>query len=131
MRHDQVRLLGYIKHHDILNHLALLDVGLYPRPIDFDGRHSIKLLEYMAVGIPIIATDVTESFHVKAANCGLIAAEPNTFANHILLLWSERNYCMRLGNAGKRYVISYDWDVLAKHYEEVVLANCSLTLCKR
>ncbi|MEM2011674.1 MAG: glycosyltransferase, partial [Nitrososphaerota archaeon] len=36
------------------------------------GRLSFKLLEYMAAGRPVVATDVDESFPIKESGAGII-----------------------------------------------------------
>jgi len=118
--HPHVRLLGYVPHLEILNYYANFNIAVYPRLIDFGGRHSIKLIEFMAAGVPIISTPVTESFHVSKSSGGIIAEGVESFTQQILLLVNDPQLRITLGQAGKYYAQSYDWDNLALRYEQEV-----------
>ncbi len=47
-------------HTEVLNYVSAFDIGLFPREVDAGGYASIKLLEYMACGVPVIGTRVSE-----------------------------------------------------------------------
>ncbi len=72
--YPQVTLHGYVPHNKLLPLIAQADIGLYPRLIDYEGRHSIKLLEYMACGCATISTDVGEAYMIQNANAGIIVS---------------------------------------------------------
>lgn len=118
--HTQVRLLGYIPHHMILNYMANYDIAVYPRPVGFAGRHSIKLLEYMACEIPIVATSVPEAFLVTESGAGLLASGVEEFAECIFRLCEDENRNSAYGRQGLMFAREYDWNVLAKRYEAEV-----------
>jgi glycosyltransferase involved in cell wall biosynthesis len=118
--HPQAQLFGYIPHHDLLNYIANFDIAVYPRPIDFGGRHSIKLLEFMACGCPIVSTSVSESFLVTDAKSGLLADDINCFADRIIRLAQQPDLRHTLGRNGREFAKNYDWNVLANRYESEV-----------
>lgn len=121
-QYPQIRNLGYIPHSALLNYVANFDIALYPRLHDFGGRHSVKLLEFMGCGCPIVTTDVTESFYVRDANCGLIATQtPTAFADKVLKLVNDSDLRTKLGENGARFAQNYQWRTLAQRYRAEVL----------
>lgn len=127
-QHPQVRLLGYVPHIEVLNYFANFNIAVYPRLVDFSGRHSIKLVEFMAVGVPIVSTPVAESFHVSNAGAGLIADGVDGFAQQIHHLYSNPGLREALGAKGKEYAFQFDWDNLARHYESDVISSYTTSL---
>jgi len=115
-----IHLLGYVPHEHILSYLANLDIAVYPRLVDFQGRFSIKLLEYMACGVPIVSTSVGESFLVTEANSGLVAKDVEDFADALIQLSRDAGMRRQLGAAGRRFAAGYDWDIIAARYEREV-----------
>lgn len=118
--HPQVKLLGYIPHHDVLNYYANFDIAVYPRSIDLGGRHSIKLLEYMACGVPVVSTNVAEAFLIRNSGAGLISTGVGDFAENLIHLAKDVKLRKRLGQKGKEFARPFDWDVVAKRYEREV-----------
>lgn len=55
---DRVELKGYVKHDELPKYIRQAAVGIFPQSVSLRGRWSVKLLEYMACGRPIVATDV-------------------------------------------------------------------------
>lgn len=116
----RVRLLGYVSHGDILNYVASFDIGTYPRRDGVGGRHSIKLLEMMACGVPIVSTDVAESFLVKRSGSGIVTSTVKEFADAVVTLALDASAREAFGEKGKRFAEGYDWDTLAVRYERDV-----------
>ena len=120
-RDPRIRLLGYIPHQDVLAYYSLFDIALYPRVVDVAGRHSIKLVEFMACGLPIVSTNVSESFRVEEANAGLICDSQEAFVDSILRLAEDPSLRARLGENGRRYARQFDWDKIAEYYDSEIL----------
>jgi glycosyltransferase involved in cell wall biosynthesis len=120
--HPQVKLLGYVPHDQVLNFYANFHIGLYPRSLDVQGRHSIKLLEYMACGVPVVSTDVSESFLVKEAQGGIISAlDASAFAESICRLLDNAALRRELGQNGRIFARGYEWDALAARFVQEVV----------
>lgn len=62
---------GYVKHDELPRWLHQAKLCLFPQDISLGGRFPIKLVEYMACGRPIVATNASESWPVKEAGAGL------------------------------------------------------------
>lgn len=120
--HPRARLLGYVPHNNLLPYIANFDIAVYPRWSDMGGRHSIKLLEFMACGVPVVSTDVSEAFHVSHAGGGLIARDADEFTSCLIHLLSDAALRRELGQRGRAYGRRYDWDRSAERYRNEVLA---------
>lgn len=74
-----------------------------------------KLFEYMAFGIPVIATDVGyQSEIIKDSGAGILIPpdDPQALASAIIELWYDREKRVQLGNAGiKAFQSRYSWEV--------------------
>jgi len=113
-----IKLMGYIPRHDLLNYIANFDIAVYPRQVDFEGRFSVKLIEYMGCGVPIVSTNVGESFVVAEAKSGLVANDVEEFAEALIRLCRDPVLRRELGENGRRFAVDYDWDAIAVRYEQ-------------
>jgi glycosyltransferase involved in cell wall biosynthesis len=118
--HPGVRLFGYIPHHQIVNYIQNLDIAAYPRQVNLGERFIVKLGEYMACGVPIVSTNVAESFLVREAGAGLIASSEHEFVECVVRLARSPGLRRELGEAGHRFGAQHDWDTLARRYEREV-----------
>lgn len=82
-----------------------MDVGLMPLP-DTEwtrGKCSLKLLLYLATGIPAVASPVGVNVGVlKMAEAGLLARGPREWVDALLALHDDRGRAAALGDAGRR-----------------------------
>lgn len=118
----RVRLLGFVPHAELPAYISNFDIAVYPRPVDFGGRHSIKLVEFMAGGVPIVATDVSEAYLVRDAGAGLIAADPAAFAAAIVRLAGDPALRRELGARGRAFAADFLWPQIAARYRREVFA---------
>jgi len=60
LQSDRVIFPGYVPHEEIPKHLAAADVGIIPYEHTFntDIIITLKLLEYLAMGLPVVSTDL-------------------------------------------------------------------------
>jgi glycosyltransferase involved in cell wall biosynthesis len=119
---DRIEIKGYVKHDELPKYIRQAAVGIFPQSVSFGGRWSFKLLEYMACGRPIVATDVDESFPVKLAGSGIITPlDPVAFAEAILKLLDDRELAVEMGMRGASFVKNYDWNRITELYIKVFL----------
>ena len=116
----RIKLFGYIAHNDILNYVKNFDVAVYPRLVDVGGRFSVKLIEYMGCGAPIVSTNVSESFIIKQAGSGLVTSTADEFAEALIELCRDAKLRKSLGDKGTEFAADYDWDILAERYQREV-----------
>jgi glycosyltransferase involved in cell wall biosynthesis len=124
------RLLPNVKAHELMSHLNKATVAVavdlrVPRRI---RAVPTKLFEYMAAGLPIVASDLPcQTEVVGGNNAGLLAKpeEPETFASAILQLLEDRELAARLGENGRRaFLEHYSWEsqeiVIDDYYRSIM-----------
>ena len=110
-------MLGWKPYEEVVNYINISDVGI----ILFQPTHynnliglPIKLFEYMACGLPVVASNFPEiSKVVKEADCGILVDPTNVdeIANAILYLLEHPEEAKRMGDSGRRAVEEkYNWE---------------------
>ena len=115
-RHPWIRLLEYQRRPGLMDCVAAFDIGLYPRTADLMGRTSIKVLEYMACGVPVIGFQVWEMRAVVDGKAGITAANDAAFAAGLVALAGDPRQRSRLGRNGRKIAAAFGWDLLAEKY---------------
>ncbi len=104
---EYVTFTGFAQLDDVLRYLTAADIGLIPDPQNGMNEYCtmIKTMEYMAMGLPIVAFDLTETRY-SAQDAGLYA-RPNSiedFADRIETLLDDEELRLRMGEIGRRRV---------------------------
>ncbi len=100
-----------------------MDVGLMPLP-DSEwarGKCSCKMLNYMAVGIPVVVSPVGVNLEIlERGEVGLPATTKNDWFDALKLLFDDRDRGARLGSAGRETVVN-DYSVAKNvvHLEKI------------
>jgi glycosyltransferase involved in cell wall biosynthesis len=117
---DRVDHLGYITRDRVADLLGRTRVGLvviHPEPNYIRSRPT-KLFEYMAAGVPVIASDFPDWREiVGAARCGLLVPpeDPRAIANAMEYLLTHPEEACEMGRRGRQAVEGlYVWDVEKK-----------------
>lgn len=87
--------------------LQTFDVGLMPLPDDIwaKGKCGLKILQYMALGIPTIASPVgVNRDMIKVGTTGLLASEMTEWLDAMQQLLSDQQLRMRMGSAARKFV---------------------------
>ncbi|MCB9896371.1 MAG: glycosyltransferase family 4 protein [Planctomycetes bacterium] len=87
--------------------LAQCDVGVMPLPDDpwTRGKCALKILQYMAAGVPVVASPVgVNADIVRHGENGLLAATPAGWSAAFEALAADPELRSRLGEAGRRTV---------------------------
>ena len=122
---NQVEIIPPVDIEKIPVYIQSCDVGVIPLPTDNEWwRVSVplKTLEYLAMGKPIIATNIP--FHKKIfdiCNCGILldTNKPNEIAKAIDLLYQRKEKLHDMGQEGKEIVEKYySWECKAIELEE-------------
>lgn len=108
---------GWLELHDVLNYLAIADVGLVPDPQNGLNEFCtmLKVLEYMAMSLPFVAFDLAET-RVSAQGAALYA-RPNEvadFARQLELLLERADLRRIMGALGRKRVVDVlNWECSA------------------
>ncbi len=87
-------------------------------------RYRLKLFEYMAAGLPVIASNFPSIARViSSADCGLLvdpAGDPATIADTLLSWWQQPAIPVRLGANGRKAILEqYNWEQLANQLDQL------------
>lgn len=88
--------------------LQQIDIGLYPLPNDdwVHGKSGLKALQYMALGIPTVATAVGANFRViEDGVSGYLVRDEAQWAEKIALLAKDPSLRDRIGGAARNRVV--------------------------
>jgi glycosyltransferase involved in cell wall biosynthesis len=126
----RVRYLGVLDRPSIANLLSRVRLGLLVlhREPNFVNARPIKLFEYMAAGIPVIASDFPLWRRIIGeAGCGLLVdpQDPQAIARAMEYLLSHDAEAEAMGRRGRKAAFElYNWNseegVLLKFYSELL-----------
>jgi len=105
------------------------DIGLMPLNDSkrSRGRCAFKAIQYMAVGLPVIASPVGAATEVvEHGKTGYLASTPEEWVTHMIELEKNKELRIRLGQAGRarvqqRYCIRANAPMLAEILEKAMI----------
>jgi glycosyltransferase involved in cell wall biosynthesis len=122
---DNVRLAGQVKHQEIYNLLSGCNIGmaiLHPEPNYIESLPT-KLFEYMAVGLPVIASNFPLWKEiVEGNNCGLTVdpLKPAEIARAVEYLIEHPEEARKMGQNGQKAVMEkYNWETESRKLIEL------------
>jgi glycosyltransferase involved in cell wall biosynthesis len=112
---------GWIPDEDLIRYLSTADICIDPDPSNPFNDHStmVKMMEYMALGKPIVAFDLPE--HRVTAQAAALYARPNDeldFARQIAALMDDPERRKTMGQQGQERV---ETELAWSHQEEHLL----------
>ena len=121
---DHIIFLGKLPYHEIANLLAESSIGVatfIPNEFNFYAT-PLKILEYMAAGLPIIATNWGETARIiKESRAGmLIRWNSAEFKEAVVQILENANLWEQYSRNGTQWVSSYDWDVVLRRWLEII-----------
>lgn len=91
--------------------LQRMDIGLYPLPLDEEwvyGKSGLKALQYMALGLPVIATAIGANFRViENGKSGFLVTTPEEWLEKLRWLISKPELRKELGQKARERVEKY------------------------
>lgn len=121
-----VTFTGRVGNGEISAYLSTADLGLAPEPSNpFNERSTIvKVMEYMAFGLPVVAFDLPET-QVSAGEAGVyVRGGPEGFAAQIVSLLADPAERARRGRIGRaRIEQQLSWSHQRQRYLEVMGAR--------
>jgi glycosyltransferase involved in cell wall biosynthesis len=113
-------LKEYVDRERLFDWVGAFDIGTYPRTVDFGGRQSVKLLEYMATGAATVAMATSETSFLEENSLGYTAADADGFYRSLRRLIVDHDSRRALGERSRKYVQRHDWDALAVRYDGIL-----------
>lgn len=125
---DRVTFLGPRPKSELPRLLGRAHIGLAPfQPIPLmKFAFTLKVIEYMAAGLPVVGTDVGATGRVlKASNAGLaVPYEPRSFAQAIATLFRNQSLYKRMRQNGVIFAQQYDWNLLLAREWDLIRQVC-------
>jgi glycosyltransferase involved in cell wall biosynthesis len=123
---DLIDFLGWIPYEQMSITYREADIGLavlLPEP-RYVAATPVKLFEYMANGLPVIASNFPSiAYVVTDAECGLLIdplADLTATIDTIVQWWQDKAVPQRLGENGRQSILSkYHWENQAQRLEEL------------
>jgi len=108
---DAVVFTGHLPRAEALRYVQDADVcvsPLYPTPV-FEAASPTKLIEYMAVGKPVVAnTQPEQELLIREGRCGhCVSYDEDAFAEAILNLLQAPELAREMGARGRRYALKH------------------------
>ncbi len=117
---ERVVAPGRVPHADLPTYHAASEV--FCAPARGNESFGIVLVEAMAAGLPIVASDIAGYREVvRHGREGLLVApaDPEALAGGLAEVLADRDLARRLGRAGEERARSFAWDVVASEVEAV------------
>ena len=125
---DKVVFTGFIDYNRVPEYLSIADIGVSYIPINefFDCQPVLKTLEYLASGLPVVATNTSGNrVSVRHGYNGFLANDyENDFAQSMASLVADAKLRQRLACNSRSSVNRFDWmriekDQLLPAYEVI------------
>lgn len=110
---------GWAEQEEIVSYLSTADIGLCPEPLNGLNEYCtmLKTIDYMAMGLPIVAFDLAET-HYTCQEAALYAT-PNAvseFAQHIVRLLDEPALRSTMSKRARALIKErWNWDYAQQH----------------
>ena len=127
---DAVIITGYLPRNEALKYVAKADVCVspfYPTPI-LNSTSPTKIVEYMAMGKPVVANDHPEQRLIINQSKGGLCVPYNEadFADAVVELLSDHRRSVEMGMYGKHYVeVNRSYDKIAQMVESYYFKICT------
>jgi glycosyltransferase involved in cell wall biosynthesis len=127
---NELGLNGKVKFYDIvpLSEVAAImseaDLGVVPKRAESFGNEafSTKILEFMAVGVPVLASDtkIDKYYFDDSSICFFGSGNEKELAASMLRLMNDSSLRMRIMAGGRAKADEYSWDRHKHRYFELV-----------
>lgn len=109
--------------------LQRFDIGLYPLPLDNQwvlGKSGLKALQYMAVGLPVVATAIGANYRIIENNkTGYLVKTKEEWVNQLEILLNDPLLRKNIGTAARQNVVeNYSIQATAPVYLAII-DSCS------
>ena len=121
---DRVLFMGSLPIYEVAERMAAADLGLEPKRNDlFAGdAMSTKILEFMSMGVPVIASDTRVHKYYFNESCLLFfkSDDENDLARCISLMFENKAFRQKMIQNSQQFVQDFIWEKRKEEYLELV-----------
>lgn len=118
-----VEVIRWTASHEVED-LQAIDIGVYPLPLEewVTGKSGLKAIQYMAFGIPCVATNVgTTPMLIRDGENGLLVRTPEEWLPALERLLDDPELRRRLGEQAREDAVAhYSVRAVARDYRRVI-----------
>lgn len=128
---NNVIIHSSVPHHEVPAFIGMSDICIIPLPDHpfWRNQSPLKLLEYLAMGKVVIATDIpAHRMVIGESPCGIYinSIEPSKIAESIIYGFENRHKLFEQGRIGRQIVTrEYDWTVVAEKLDDFLCSIAS------
>lgn len=113
---NNIHVTGFVK--DLAS--VYNDASVVVAPLRFGAGTQNKVLEAMAMGVPVVCSHVGfKGLGIKSGEGAIMETDTNAFAEAICKLLSDEEYRKQVGNAGAKVIAeNFDWEVVTRKLEQ-------------
>jgi len=128
-----ISFLGWLAYEDYLRYLAASDIAFYPFPDTpvYRAKCSGKIVQYMALGKPVVTTPVGQNLeYIENGKSGILARDCVEMASALTSLVDDATLRQRLGqNAQRRIWGEFSWEKTVDRVLQAYALALSRTRC--
>jgi glycosyltransferase involved in cell wall biosynthesis len=112
---DDIVITGFVKDLAAMYNSASVVVA----PLRFGAGTQNKVLEAMAMGVPVVCSNIGfKGLGIQSGQGAIMQTDPVAFANSVVELLSSETMRRTVGQEGVRVIReNFDWDIIAKMLE--------------
>lgn len=115
-----VRTFGKVSEDELSELLSASDIAINPM---FSGSGiNIKMLDYMAYGLPVVTTECGARGIKTFNRCPMVISSADEFAGNIRMVAKNKSLCKKMAEDGRSLVADYyDWKAISKRLQDIIL----------
>ena len=119
LANDHIIVTGFVKDLAATYNSASVVVA----PLRFGAGTQNKVLEAMAMGVPVVCSNIGfNGLGIKSGEGAIMQTDPAAFANSVIELLSDEGTRKRVGETGINVIKTrFDWDIIAGTLEQYFL----------
>lgn len=121
---SNIKFLSRVTEEQLETALRAADIAINPM---FSGSGiNIKMLDYMAYGLPIVTTACGARGIETYGKQPMIVSSADNFVENLKILSSNSQLCERLSEDGRNLIVKYyDWKIISHKLQEIILERMS------
>ena len=126
---NEVIFTGLVPYKEISEYIASFDIAVstYSKTFNIETSSPLKIMEYMSIGKAVIA-DNLGSKTIKNMENGILfePEDANSLENAVRMILNDENLKRKLEINARKTALNYDWKILSKRVEEIMIENLKI-----